>query len=221
MQLFPRSDREMTLESLFSNALSLHELNQFRDIEWTKPKPTPLFELNSFKKVFMLTGIKENLETYCYIPKRNLLVLLLKDRQTARIISTYNFKTVLIKTFKIPIHAVVYIKELDEIFFGGENFFWEVYSLKTLKGAIRMIEEIDLTITGCIYLPEHNRYAFALEHYGIIFFSQEFKVRGKLPIGKVEKLGKEMFNIDSTTLCLTGEETYRKKIFSSIWRHKS
>ena len=208
-QLMPLSDFPYFLHSLLN---SMSEMGYKSSPDRKELTSIPLLELNSFKKICMLTNIHEKVIHCCYVTKRKLIVLLLEGGKTVKFVSTYNFKTVLVKIFGSQIHVITHAKELDEIILAGEKCFIEIFNLRKLKSKDRSIKDSNICVTGAVYLPSHKKYAFALENYGICFISSDFKHIRYARVHNRNKIGKEMIHLHPDILLVTEEGSVHKKI---------
>jgi len=86
-----------------------------------------------FKKIKNLSKPKDRIGLVCYVPERNLLLVLLSDCMTLNIYSTITFKPLAIRKSQGMILCMSYSPRLQKILIGGYNSLLQIWCPKALK----------------------------------------------------------------------------------------
>ena len=142
------------LEKLRQRITTKHEKKQSLDVQGDLPN------LNiAFRKIHKLTVKADDVRECCYVPDRDLLILTLNDAKTVRFYSTKSFKAVMMKKCKRRLNVVRYTQEGDKVFFAGDDYYVEIFSLKTLQSEVTSTLLEGWNITEALYLKKQHAVA--------------------------------------------------------------
>jgi len=175
-------------------------------------------ETVSFKKLKHLSKAQVKAYNMCYIPERNVLLVLRKDRQRVDIYSTIDFKLVSVvpRTDLTEIHVILYCSHLNKILVGGAQNLVEIWNPITFKTESRTYNEaLDSThyVQNLEYIPESNLICVAtkimLEVYDVnLLWMSQFKLPWKN--GSWKDFSPEFFAISNDRLLMTCFSCERK-----------
>ena len=183
----------------------------------TDSLPVSLILPTSFKMVSMLMKPVEKVQACCYIPERKLLLLLLKDGTTVKIFSTRNFKVVMVKIFPKALNTILYVKELRKVLFAGQDYYLEVFSIRSLKTEKKAISIAGQHINGITYIAKDNIYALMLGKSGIRILSRTLQCLLRINGKETTQRGGEVISLHSGFLLFLitlNYFPYPKKIFA-------
>lgn len=129
------------------------------------------------KKLGKLTPGPNEIRNCCYIPEQNLLFLILRDAKTVRAFDTIRFRPIYTKTFEKPIYVVKYSTDCKRVFFGGEDFYVEVYNPQTWKSeqVISNLIQGD-HINEIIYIKTKDAIAVGTSNRNVYILSRDLNV---------------------------------------------
>lgn len=161
-----RSSKALSEESLALEA----RLEKFRQrVNIKQEKKTSLDvqgdvpDLNiAFRKIHKLTVKADDVRECCYVPDRDLLILTLNDAKTVRFYSTKSFKAVMMKKCKRRLNVVRYNEEGDKVFFAGDDYYVEIFNLKTLQSEVTSTLLEGWSITEAVYLKKQQAVAVGM-----------------------------------------------------------